>query len=90
MLGFIVRRLILGIPVLIIISAIVFMVTYLIPGDPAMVVLGQGASPDALEAVRHRLGLDQPVIVRYFYWVRDADRGADFDSARNRLRIAAQ
>ncbi|MCC6675215.1 MAG: ABC transporter permease [Thermomicrobiales bacterium] len=75
MLGYIVRRLILGIPVLIIISAIVFLVTYLIPGDPAMVVLGQGASPDALEAVRHRLGLDQPVLIRYLYWLRDLLHG---------------
>lgn len=75
MLGYIVRRLILGIPVLIIISAIVFLVTYLIPGDPAMVVLGQGASPDALEAVRHRLGLDQPVFVRYLYWLGDLLHG---------------
>lgn len=75
MLSYIVRRLILGIPVLIIISAIVFLVTYLIPGDPAMVVLGQGASPDALEAVRHRLGLDQPVLMRYLYWLHDLMQG---------------
>ncbi len=60
---------------LILISAIVFLVTYLIPGDPAMVVLGQGASPDALEAVRHRLGLDEPVLLRYFYWLRDLLQG---------------
>ena len=75
MLGYIIRRLILGIPVLILISAIVFLVTYLIPGDPAMVVLGQGASPDALGAVRHRLGLDQPAVVRYLYWLRDLLQG---------------
>ncbi|MCA9860651.1 MAG: ABC transporter permease, partial [Thermomicrobiales bacterium] len=75
MLNYIIRRLILGIPVLLLISAIVFLITYLIPGDPAMVVLGQGASPEALEAVRHRLGLDQPVFIRYLYWLRDLLQG---------------
>ena len=75
MLSFIIRRLILGIPVLILISAIVFIVTYLIPGDPAAVVLGQGATPEALEAVRHRLGLDQPIVLRYLYWLRDVLQG---------------
>ncbi len=75
MLSFIIRRLILGIPVLILISAIVFIVTYLIPGDPAAVVLGQGATPEALEAVRQRLGLDQPVFLRYLYWLRDLLQG---------------
>lgn len=75
MLRYIIHRLILGIPVLFLISAIVFFVTFLIPGDPAMVVLGQGATPEALEGVRARLGLDQPVVLRYFYWLRDVLQG---------------
>jgi len=57
--GYILRRLLHGIPVLFLITAIVFTVVYFIPGDPAMVVLGQGATPENLAAMRERLGLDE-------------------------------
>lgn len=66
---FILRRLLQGIPVLFLISAIVFGVVAMIPGDPAMVILGQGATPENLAAVRERLGLDQPLPVRYAAWL---------------------
>lgn len=75
MAAYIVRRLVQAIPVLLLISAIVFIVTYLIPGDPAMVVLGQGASEAALEAMRERLRLNDPLPVRYVTWLEDVLRG---------------
>lgn len=59
-----------GIPVLFLISAIVFFVVALIPGDPAMVVLGQGATPENLAAVREQMGLDQPLPARYVTWLQ--------------------
>jgi peptide/nickel transport system permease protein len=68
--NYILRRLLQGIPVLFLITAIVFLVVYFIPGDPAMVVLGQGASKENLAAMRHRMGLDQPLPVRYGVWIK--------------------
>jgi peptide/nickel transport system permease protein len=73
--GYIVRRLLQGIPVLFLITAIVFTVVYFIPGDPAMVVLGQGATPENLAAMRERLGLDEPFPVRYAVWLGHVLRG---------------
>jgi len=75
MLAYIVQRLIQGIPVLLIISAIVFTVTYLIPGDPASVILGQGATEEAVAAVRERLNLNEPLPVRYVTWLGNVLQG---------------
>ena len=69
MTGYVLRRVLQGIPVLFLISAIVFTVVAFIPGDPAMVVLGRGASPENLAAVRERLGLDRALPVRYVAWL---------------------
>lgn len=79
MVRFLIRRLLLGVPVLFLVSLVVFAVVALIPGDPAMVVLGQAASPENLAAMRERLGLDQPLPVRYASWlgrVATGDLGA--------------
>lgn len=72
---YVLQRLLQAIPVLFLISAIVFTVTYFIPGDPAMIVLGQGASEEALQAVRARLRLDEPLPVRYGVWLSGLVRG---------------
>src|SRR5688500_655769 len=75
MIGYIVQRLIQGIPVLFLISALVFIVTYLIPGDPASVILGQGASEEAVAAVRERLNLNDSLPVRYVTWLGEVLQG---------------
>jgi peptide/nickel transport system permease protein len=69
MFGYVIRRLLQAIPVLILITAIVFAVVYLIPGDPAAVVLGRAATPENLVAMRHQMGLDRPLPVRYGIWL---------------------
>jgi peptide/nickel transport system permease protein len=73
--NYILRRLLQGIPVLVLITAIVFLVVYFIPGDAAMVVLGQSATPERLEAMRHRMGLDEPLPVRYGLWLKQILQG---------------
>jgi peptide/nickel transport system permease protein len=73
--SYIIRRLLQGVPVLFLISGIVFLVVYFIPGDPAMVVLGQGASKENLAAMRHRMGLDKPLPVRYGIWLQHVLQG---------------
>lgn len=72
---FLVKRLILTIPILLLVSIMVFSLIHLIPGDPARVILGQEATPEAYESLRHELGLDQPLIVQYFSWLGNVLQG---------------
>jgi peptide/nickel transport system permease protein len=66
--GFIVRRLLLGILVLILVSVVVFAATQALPGDPALAILGRSANPQSLAALRRQLHLDRPVIEQYLTW----------------------
>ena len=75
MASYIVRRLLVTIPVLILISLITFFAVALLPGDLAIAMLGLEADPRNLEALREQLGLNRPVVVRYFDWVGDALQG---------------
>ncbi len=54
---------------LLIVSAIVFAMTGLLPGDAAQQALGQAATPEAVAALRHQFGLDQPALQRYLQWL---------------------
>jgi peptide/nickel transport system permease protein len=54
---------------LVAVSLLIFAVMDLLPGDPASIMLGTSASPDTLAALRHQLGLDQPLILRYGQWL---------------------
>ncbi|HXZ76343.1 MAG TPA: ABC transporter permease, partial [Streptosporangiaceae bacterium] len=67
--GFILRRLLLGIVVLILVSILVFLATQALPGDPARAILGRSATPQSLAALRRQLHLDRPVIEQYWTWV---------------------
>jgi peptide/nickel transport system permease protein len=66
---FILRRLLAMIPVIFLVSLIVFSLIHLTPGDPAETMLGEEASPDAVAALRLKLGLDRPLTVQYIRWV---------------------
>jgi len=68
-LAFLVRRLLLTIPVLFIVSVICFSMINLIPGDPATVILGPEASEHAKEEMRNRLNLNEPIPVQYIDWL---------------------
>lgn len=57
------------IPTLLGVSLVVFGVTYLIPGDPALIIGGTDAPPDAIANIRRQWGLDQPIHVRYGIWL---------------------
>jgi len=67
--GFILRRLLLGILVLILVSVLVFLATQALPGDPARAILGRNADPASLAALRRQLHLDRPVFTQYWTWV---------------------
>jgi len=66
---FIVQRLLLILLVLFLVSMIVFLITSIVPADPAQAILGQTATPESLAALRHTLGLDHPPVQRYFIWL---------------------
>jgi len=67
---YIIRRLLQTIPVLVIITILVFFGLRLIPGDPAVTILGDKASPQAIEAMHVRLGLNKPVVLQYVYFLK--------------------
>jgi peptide/nickel transport system permease protein len=69
MLSMIGRRVAIAIPLLLLVSFAVFVLTSVSPTDPAAAILGEGANPDSIRALRHQLGLDQPLLVRYWDWL---------------------
>ena len=72
---YVVRRLLLLIPVLLGVSVIIFMVLHLAPGDPAEIMLGSQATQADLERLRAELGLTQPLHVQYVHWLGLVARG---------------
>jgi peptide/nickel transport system permease protein len=69
------RRLLALVLTLLAASLVVFVVLEVLPGDPAAVMLGTGAQPDTLQALRTELGLDRPVVERYLAWLAAMLRG---------------
>jgi peptide/nickel transport system permease protein len=69
MLAYILRRLILMIPVLLIVGTVVFTLVHLTPGDPAAVILGPDATGEDVEELRDRLGLNDPLYEQYVRWL---------------------
>jgi len=68
---YLIRRLLLLVPTLFLASILIFAVITLAPGDPARMMLGTQATPEEIEAERERLGLNQPIPVRYAIWLGD-------------------
>lgn len=64
-----------GLLTIVLASTALFVVMRLVPGDPALTYAGINATPEQVEAVRHDLGLDQPMIVQYEHWVADVLKG---------------
>jgi ABC-type dipeptide/oligopeptide/nickel transport system permease component len=80
MIKFACNRFLLSIPTLLAVLTIVFLIARVIPGDPAAVILGDSASQEALENLRHRLGLDQSLTQQYFQFITGVFRGNLGDS----------
>ncbi|GAA6194300.1 ABC transporter permease [Phaeobacter gallaeciensis] len=74
------QRLIIGLGTLLFVSVLVFLGTEILPGDVAHAILGQGATPELVEQVRERLGLNEPLHVRYFVWLTNFVSG-DFGTS---------
>jgi peptide/nickel transport system permease protein len=72
---FLLRRLLAAIPVLAMVAVIVFALLRLSPGDPAIILAGDGATPEQLNAIRASMGLDKPVMVQFIVWIGHLLRG---------------
>ncbi|TKT79108.1 ABC transporter permease [Aquamicrobium sp. LC103] len=68
MTAFLAKRLGFGFLTLVVASVVVFAVMEILPGDPARVMLGMNATPEALETLRNQMGLNEPVLLRYLNW----------------------
>ena len=75
MVKYIIKRLIALIPVLLGVTLIVFTLLYFSPGDPALVILGDEATPEAIDQIHEELGWNDPFIVRYLNYVKDLFHG---------------
>jgi peptide/nickel transport system permease protein len=71
----VVRRLLSLVPLLFVVSVLVFGLIVLLPGDRARAIAGDDASPEQVAQVRESLGLDRPIVVQYGHWVGDVARG---------------
>jgi ABC-type dipeptide/oligopeptide/nickel transport system permease component len=86
-LSYIGHRVLLSVPVIIGVSLLVFLMLHALPGDPVQVMMGQSASAEAAERIRHQLGLDQPLYQQYFRFVGHAARGDLGRSIRNNQQV---
>ena len=75
MFDFIIRRLLMTIPVMLFVAFFIFSLLYLTPGDPAALIAGDQASEADILRIRESLGLDQPYLVRFFEWLMNVLRG---------------
>jgi peptide/nickel transport system permease protein len=75
MFAYLVRRLLLLVPVSLFVSLITFLLIHLVPGDPARILLGEDVTPEALAALRQQLGLTKPLPEQYVLWLNQAIHG---------------
>lgn len=80
MIKFALRRLLATIPTLLVVTLLVFGLVRLLPGDPARLMLGESANPQAIAELRTAMGLDRPIAVQYVAWLGDIAR---FDLGRS-------
>src|SRR3954467_13746195 len=93
MFSFIGQRLLYLLPVLLAVTLLTFLIASLLPGDLAYVILGDQATPEKVEALRHDMGLDQPVLWRYLSWlghVLQGDFGRSFRTGQTVLQAVME
>lgn len=93
MLGFVAQRLLYLVPVLLAVSLLTFLIASLLPGDLAYTILGDQATPEKVAALRHDMGLDQPIWWRYLSWlgnVLQGDFGRSFRTGQTVLQAVTE
>ena len=69
MTGYILKRLFLVIPILLGVATIIFILMFMVPGDPARLLMGQHGDERTLENIRREMGLDKPVYIQYIRYI---------------------
>ncbi|KLN52120.1 ABC transporter permease [Variovorax paradoxus] len=87
MLAYLLRRVAMTIPTLLLVAVAVFTLMRLIPGDPVQLMLGEGADPTQLDLMRRQMGLDQPLPAQFLVWLRHALAGDLGVSTTNGLPV---
>ena len=87
---YLIRRLLLTMPVLLGVATLVFALIHLVPGDPAQAMLGEGASQQEVQKLRATLGLDRPLLVQYRSFLRGIARGDLGTSFRYQTPVTTQ
>ena len=75
MYAYIVKRILATIPVMMVVAVFVFGLLHLTPGDPAAIIAGDYASPSDIEGIREKLGLNEPIPVQFYTWVKSVAQG---------------
>src|SRR5665648_117018 len=78
---YILKRLLMMIPVLLGVMMVIFIIIEITPGDPARIMLGESATEQAVERMREEMGLNKPVVVRFFDYVRGVVLRLDFGTS---------
>ena len=87
MLYFILRRIVQILPVIIGVTLILFILMYVLPEDPAKLILQKGATPEALANLRAKMGIDKPIYVQYWRYVKQLAKGDLGTSYRYRRSV---
>src|SRR5690625_1725001 len=90
MLSYILRRLLMLVPVLIGMTFITFSIVHLIPGNPAQVILGEAATMSAIESLEASMGLNKPYLVQYGIYMTDLLQGNLGTSLRTKTAIVSE
>ncbi|MGB9789525.1 MAG: ABC transporter permease [Thermotoga caldifontis] len=73
--SYIIKRILIMVPTLLVLSFVVFLLLYIAPGDPVMALITPDAPKEAIELMRQKFGLDVPIHVRYFNWLKELLKG---------------
>src|SRR5215475_3038655 len=85
---FVVRRMVVLLPTLFVVSVLIFCLQQLLPGDPALALAGEEHDPAAVAAIRQKYHLDRPIPVQYAIWIGRVLRGDLGESMRNRIPVS--
>jgi peptide/nickel transport system permease protein len=87
LLGFVLRRVLATIPVMLVVALVVFLLLHLSPGDPAAIIAGENATQEDIDRIRATLGLDRPLVVQFVSWIWDLLRGDLGVSVYNKVAV---
>jgi len=85
LIGYLIRRLLAAVAILAVISAVTFFLFFALPGDPGRVDCGRVCTPQQLAAIHHTLGLDHPIVVQYWNFIKGIFVGRDYTQADQKV-----